>query len=431
MYNFTTSALLKTLLLSGLMTISQLSFSNGTKIKNSSEFEAALTGTYTLVNFCNGEEIVLPDGSVADEPGVYLIDNGTSCQDTIELEMFPITPDLITNQTVCEGEALQGPSNVVALDANGCEYNLILNLTVTPAAPNEYTAAQICEGETYNWNGQSYSESGEYLIQATDNHGCTYLQELELDVLPLVECNSSQNSYTEITICPGDITILPDGSTAGQPGIYLVENATTTPDTFEISLFPVADDVYVQEISCSGDIPPSPFPTSSGTYTSVAYDDNGCSYILTTEIIISDPQNEYTIIEICEGESFEWNGEVYSETDEYLLQAYNEYDCPFVTILELTVIPAIDCLTSTAEYAQLALSLFPNPATETITVSGNFEGEKKQMLAYIYDLQGQLIKTTTLTNNFNVPINDLEVGLYLMSIELDGTIQVPLMFTKQ
>ncbi len=60
-------------------------------------------------------------------------------------------------------------------------------LVDTPVIPDPvFTSfdAAVCFGETYEWNGQTYSTAGEYTITLQDANGCNYQATLILTVLP-------------------------------------------------------------------------------------------------------------------------------------------------------------------------------------------------------------------------------------------------------
>ena len=75
------------------------------------------------------------------------------------------------------------------------------------------------------------------------------------------------------------------------------------------------------------------------------------------------------------------------------------YALPFST-------PTVDQLTLNT------ISVYPNPATEFITISG----VEKYASAIIYDLKGRLIKKVVLTKEDQIPIADLDAGIYFLKV---------------
>ncbi|MCQ2384592.1 MAG: choice-of-anchor J domain-containing protein [Paludibacteraceae bacterium] len=67
---------------------------------------------------------------------------------------------------------------------NGCDSVFTLNLVVTQAITSSVSDA-ICQGQTYTWNGQSYSTAGDYTWTGTALNGCDSIVTLHLTVNPV------------------------------------------------------------------------------------------------------------------------------------------------------------------------------------------------------------------------------------------------------
>lgn len=67
---------------------------------------------------------------------------------------------------------------------NGAEIITELTFTVHPQTPDTTEEVTISFGETYEWNGQTYSTAGEYTITLQDANYCDYQATLILSVLP-------------------------------------------------------------------------------------------------------------------------------------------------------------------------------------------------------------------------------------------------------
>ena len=68
--------------------------------------------------------------------------------------------------------------------ANGADTIVTLTLTVYPQTEATTEKVEIPFGETYEWNGQTYSTAGEYTITLQDENGCDYQATLILTILP-------------------------------------------------------------------------------------------------------------------------------------------------------------------------------------------------------------------------------------------------------
>ena len=106
------------------------------------------------------------------------------------------TPDPVytyESAAVCFGETYDwngqtytesGEYTYTTVAANGADSIVTLTLTVHPQTPATTEEMTIAFGETYDWNGTTYTESGEYTITLQDANGCDYQATLILTVLP-------------------------------------------------------------------------------------------------------------------------------------------------------------------------------------------------------------------------------------------------------
>ena len=95
--------------------------------------------------------------------------------------------------TVCFGEtydwngttyAETGSYSQTFVAANGADSIVTLALTVLPEVAPVTEEVSIELGTTYEWHGVVYAESGEYTITLQDENGCDYQATLHLTVLP-------------------------------------------------------------------------------------------------------------------------------------------------------------------------------------------------------------------------------------------------------
>ena len=108
----------------------------------------------------------------------------------------PATPDPVyttISETLCYGEtytwngqeySISGEYQQTLVAANGADSIVTLKLTILPEVPATTEKVEIFAGETYTWNGKDYTEAGEYTITLQDENGCDYQATLILNVLP-------------------------------------------------------------------------------------------------------------------------------------------------------------------------------------------------------------------------------------------------------
>ena len=108
--------------------------------------------------------------------------NQAEASQTITFNCEP-PEDVTTDDTVCEeflpyewnGQSITatGTYNNTVQDANGCEFDEILELEVFPTTPDDILEIEVCEEDTpYEWKGMSLTTSGEFTNPVFDANGC-------------------------------------------------------------------------------------------------------------------------------------------------------------------------------------------------------------------------------------------------------------------
>ncbi len=133
-----------------------------------------------------------------DEPGSYTIkylDTIDPCQ--IQLEFFielNESYEFVTNEAICAGESIDfqgqtynetGIYEEPFLTQDGCDSNYILQLFVYPDF-NDSLYVTICEGNTHEFNGSVYDSDGTYTAYFTDISGCPGSTTLFLSVASII-----------------------------------------------------------------------------------------------------------------------------------------------------------------------------------------------------------------------------------------------------
>ena len=152
--------------------------------------------TTETVTVCFGESYEW-NGKTYTETGKYtyttVAANGADSIVTLDLTVLPEVPVTKEIAAVCYGETYtwqgqeyteSGEYSVTLQDVNGCDSVIVLNLTVYPQTPDTTEEVTIKFGESYEWNGETYSAEGEYTTILQDANGCDYQATLILTVLP-------------------------------------------------------------------------------------------------------------------------------------------------------------------------------------------------------------------------------------------------------
>lgn len=141
------------------------------------------------------------------EPGNYYVRvtwDGKGDTISVPINVYASTSEF--SETICGGGvyAWNGQEYHTTGDyaqtftgVNTCDSVVTLHLTVLDAITSEFDAS-TCEGTPYLWNGHEYNRPGDYQQSFTDVNGCDSIVTLHLRVLQNV------TSTEEATICEGD-----------------------------------------------------------------------------------------------------------------------------------------------------------------------------------------------------------------------------------
>ena len=152
--------------------------------------------TYESATVCFGDTYEW-NGQTYTESGEYtyttVAANGADSIVTLTLTVLAEVPVTKEKAAVCYGETYtwqgqeytaSGEYSVTLQDVNGCDSVITLTLTVYPQTPATTEEVTVKFGETYEWHGDVYAESGEYTNTLQDENGCDYQATLILTVLP-------------------------------------------------------------------------------------------------------------------------------------------------------------------------------------------------------------------------------------------------------
>lgn len=251
------------------------------------------TGSGATVTICEGESYMFGDRELT-EAGVYQEtfpgSNGCDSIVTLNLRVTPISRSTI-RQTICEGENYVFGDRV--LDETGiyrdtftaqsnCFIILSLDLTVLSSA-RDTISASICEGETYVFGSQNLRQSGTYSRNLSTSSGCDSTVVLNLEVSEVIE------TERDVTICPGD--------------------------TFKLGRRDL---------------------TSTGTYIAFLESQDGCDSTVTINLTVQEDAGETLNVTLCEGESYNFAGEMLTEAGTYSETFTSARGCDSTVTLELS-----------------------------------------------------------------------------------------------
>ena len=207
---------------------------------------------------------------------------------------------------------------------------------------NEYTylTETICEGESYQFGGSVYAETGVYVDYFESQYGCDSIVTLDLFVKPVDE------TYLSKTICQGD-SVMIGNSAFKTEGNYSV----TLPDqygcdsivTLDLFINPV-DETYLSETICQGDsvvIGSLVFKTA-GNYSATLPNRYGCDSIVTLDLFVNPVDETYLSETIYQGDSVVIGSSVFKTAGNYSVTLSNQFGCDSIVTLDLFVNPIVN-----------------------------------------------------------------------------------------
>ena len=279
---------------------------------------------------------------------------------------------------------------------HGCDSITILHLTVHPAF-SFVEEASVCYNESYEFNGQTLSESGEYVANLSTTLGCDSIITLHLTVLPkkidtiiahtclnvsyhdigfdiynptengyyytidydVNDCDSTTVLYLIVdqpaattlttTLCVGE-SYMENGFdvTATEPGEFtFTQDLQTTLGcdsivTLNVTVNPTHQLTFYDTV-CSG-IAYSQFGfdtlcANAGEYTLVHHDANvyGCDSTTTLHLTVYPSYTQNITSMICQSGSYQFNGQTLTQSGIYTANLTTIHGCDSIVTLNLTV----------------------------------------------------------------------------------------------
>ncbi|MCR5423906.1 MAG: fibronectin type III domain-containing protein [Bacteroidales bacterium] len=217
----------------------------------------------------------------------------------------------------------------VFMNAAGCDSVITLHLTINHGTYNA-TSATVCT--SYNWNGQTYTATGDYIRNYTNNLGCASVDTLHLTVMG--------NTYVTVdtTVCESmywhgtTYTSSNNTATYTKPGFG---NICDTVFTLNLTVNHGTHNTQMAS-SCGNYEWHGTTYTESGDYTYTYTNNTGCESVDTLHLTINGATNTVETIVACD--SYEWHGVTYTESNN--TATYSTFDqngCENIVTLNLTI----------------------------------------------------------------------------------------------
>ena len=302
------------------------------------------TSTSTITKtICTGSSYTF-NGTAYSASGTYTVHltNSVGC-DSAAILVLTVNPTSTstTNASFCTGSSYTfngtaystaGTYTVHLTNSVGCDSAATLILTQKSTSSSS-TAASICSGGSYLFNGVSYTTTGTYVAHLSNSVGCDSAATLVLTV------KSLSTSTTNATISTGN-SYLFNGTSYNNAGSYTVHltNSVGCDSAATLVLTVVSLSNTVASI-CSGSsyLFNGISYTSSGTYTAHLTSKSGYDSIATLVLTVKPTSTSTTNASICSGSSYIFNGNTYTNAGTYVEHLTNSVGCDSAATLVLTV----------------------------------------------------------------------------------------------
>ena len=382
---------------------------------------------FTTVSYdtiCEGQVYNSGLFSGITNPGRYTI-NGTSsigCDSNVILYLAVVDVNNYITVNLCEGQTYNFAGQTItaagvytdtAVNSRGCDSVTVLTVTYTPKYYEE--TAYFCEGTSYTWtkNGTSYTVGGRYENRLTNAYGCDSIEVLNLIMLPT-------NVYQTAELCEGqDIEFF--GNTITEAGTYTHRLAnslgcdsiinltvTTTPAPFtQVSDYVCEGQEYYGYGFTLNDI------VSDTVVTRTVKTTEGCDSIVELTLDLIPTAHVAIAATINEGETYEFGGNSLSQAGEYEHTFHTALGCDSVVTLTLNVTTPVD-----NAYA-LPIIVAPNPVYGGQSTFVNREwtaAEQSGMRVEVLNSVGQVVEVFTPTT-FPIEVGGIYTsGVYYIRV---------------
>ncbi len=347
----------------------------------------------------------------------YTLSNAVGCDSVVTLHLTITNTDHTDftdeacNSYTWNGETYteSGDYTQTFTNSAGCDSVVTLHLTITNTDHTDFTDVAC---DSYTWNGETYTQSGDYTQTFTNSAGCDSVVTLHLTV------NYSNTGDTTAVACENFTWY---GTTFTESGDYTPSSSYWTTAagcdsivTLHLTINqPVS--TSVTETACESFTWNGNTYTQSGDYQMTLTAANGCDSVVTLHLtIFEDETSEFSIT--TEEPCYSWNNTDYCASGDYTQTLQTVHGCDSVVTLHLTITVGID------DHGGFDFKVYPNPTIGVINAQcmmHNAQSEEAEI--HVVDMYGKLVQTKTFDGeSTHIDISDLASGVYFVKWVTDG-----------
>lgn len=289
---------------------------------------------------------------------------------------------------------VSGTMSVVA--QNVCGQSPAVSLTINQHLASS-TTLNISSCDSYNFNGQTYAQTGTYPFQGTTVWGCDSTVVLNLTIVQGIITNLSESACG---------TYSWNGQTLGQSGVYTdsLQSISGCDSTIVLNLTIVPGFTTNLTESACGNYPWNGQTLwQSGVYTDSLQSISGCDSTVILNLTVNPIES--ILIDSTVLDEFIWNGQVYTTSGQYTQFFTSAFGCDSTVVINLTIEDSgLNQLEST-------WNVYPNPIDQhqLLNLSGIAPG-----FYQMNDLCGSVVKDGEFSST--IDINGLQPGIYYLRV---------------
>ena len=218
--------------------------------------------------------------------------------------------------------------------ATGLSLNDVIKLIVhQPEVIERYDT--VCDGKAYVWAGEAYTVTGDYTKTFANRYGCDSTVTLHLTV------SAPYNHEISDTICSGEVYSW-DGLTYNTTGNYPRKYTSIDGCDSIVTLnLKVAEeyDIHLYDTICDSEVYTWNGVTysKSGAYTQFFTSQHGCDSTVTVHLLVAPIVFETIIESICQDQPYYFGREIIVKPGVYVDTAVSVHGCDSITTLYLQV----------------------------------------------------------------------------------------------
>ncbi|MBO7586934.1 MAG: fibrobacter succinogenes major paralogous domain-containing protein, partial [Bacteroidales bacterium] len=286
--------------------------------------------------------VLLDDLNSNTDYTLWLKSECETCNDSIQPVHFTTSiscrhDSLNVDITACDSYTWNGQTYSQSGDytqhfqtIHGCDSAVTLHLTIHNAVTRQFSETAC---DSYTWNGQTYYQSGDYTQHFQTVHGCDSTVTLHLTIH-----NAATHQFS-ITACDSYTW---NGQTYSQSGDYTQHFQTVhgcdSIVVLHLTIYQSKETAWY-ETACDSYTWNDQTYTQSGTYVQHFQTVNGCDSTVTLHLTI----NNFTATEFAATtcDSYSWNGQTYYQSGDFVQYFQTVNGCDSTVTLHLTIHNAI------------------------------------------------------------------------------------------